>query len=96
MVGGRRHTFEMHGRGISCFCEPEVDRGAEIYVEGQGPETISTVAAAGTDARHHTYGFFGENRHFVDCLKANIEPETCFADATKTMELADRLYRNQM
>ena len=46
--------------------------------------------------RHHTYGFFGENRHFIDCIKNNVEPETCFADATKTMELVDRLYQNQM
>ena len=95
-VGGRRHTFEMHGRGISCFCEPELDGRADIYVEGAGPEVVTTIEATGTDARHHTYGFFGENRHFVDCIKDNVEPETCFADATKTMQLADAIYCNQM
>ncbi len=96
MVGGRRHTFEMHGNGISCFCEPELDGQAEIYVEGAGPEVTTTIDATGNDLRHHTYGFYGEGRHFVDCIKNDVEPETCFSDATKTMELADRIYRGQI
>lgn len=97
MVGGRVHTFEMHGRGISAFCNPDPERGATIHIDGElCAEEISTEEAAGSDQRHHTYGFFGENRHFIDCIQQNVEPETCFADAVKTMELADRIYANQM
>ncbi len=96
MVGGRLHTFEMHGQGISCFCEPELDGQAEIYIEGGEAEVVTTIDATGNDLRHHTYGFFNQSRHFVDCIRDNVEPETCFADATKTMELADRIYRGQM
>ena len=97
MVGGRVHSFEMHGKGISAFCEPEPGKGAQIHVDGTlNAEEIATEAAAGSDARHHTYGFFGENRHFIDCIKNNVEPETHFADAVKTMELADRIYAGQM
>jgi len=95
-VGGRVHTFEMHGIGISVFAEPEIDGEATILVDGGDPEVITTIEATGNEERHHTYGFFGENRHFVDCIQANDEPETCFADATKTMELADRIYGNQV
>ncbi len=97
MVGGRVHSFEMHGKGISAFCEPEPGKGAQLHIDGTlNAEEITTEEAAGSDARHHTYGFFGENRHFIDCIKNNVEPETHFADAVKTMELADRIYAGQM
>lgn len=96
-VGGRVHTFEMHGRGISAFCDPDEGKGAVLNIDGElAAQTIGTEEAAGSEERHHYYGFFGENRHFIDCIKSNVEPECCFADATKTMELADRIYRNQL
>lgn len=96
-VGGRVHTFEMHGKGISAFCDPDEDAGAQIHVDGTlNAEEIATKEAADSDMRHHFYGFYGENRHFIDCIKGNVEPDTCFADAVKTMELADRIYGNQM
>ena len=54
-VGARTHTFEMHGRGISAFINPD-DR-ALIYTEGKlEPEVLTTQQAAGSDARHHYYG----------------------------------------
>ncbi len=97
MVGGRVHQFEMHARGISAFCNPEESGGAVLHIDGElNAEEIGTTEAADSDERHHYYGFFGENRHFIDCIKENVEPETCFADATKTMELADRIYGNQI
>ncbi|MBM3456962.1 MAG: Gfo/Idh/MocA family oxidoreductase [Armatimonadetes bacterium] len=90
-VGARTHSFEMHGMGISCFINP--DRSAEIYVDGKGePEVITTQEAAGSDQRHHFYGFAGENRHFVDCIREGRSPDTSLADAARTMRLVNEIY----
>jgi predicted dehydrogenase len=93
MTGGRVHTFEMHGFGISAFCDP--DTQAVIHKDNElNVEVITATQAAASEERHKYYGFWHENRHFIDCIKANQEPETCFADAVKTMELVDQIYRN--
>ena len=42
------------------------------------------------------YGFYGENRHFIDCIKEKNMPDTNFADALKTMELVAWIYRSQI
>jgi virulence factor len=92
MAGGRVHTFEMHGFGISAFCDG--DSQAVIHKDDKlNVEVITAAAAAASEERYKTYGFFQENRHFIDCLKANQEPETCFSDAVRTMELVQKIYR---
>ena len=48
--------------------------------------------AAGNEALYHAYCFFGESRHFIDCSETGRQPDTNFADATKTMELVDSIY----
>lgn len=90
-AGARTHTFEMHGRGISCFLNPD-DR-ALIYTDGKPePETLTTQEAAGSDLRHHYYGFAAENRHFIDCIRENRQPSSSLADAALTMRLVNRIY----
>lgn len=89
-VGKRVHTFEMHSYGISAFVDPD-DR-ALIYADNkEEPTVISATDAAGSAERYKYYGFYHENRHFIDCIKENREPETCFSDAVKTMELVDKI-----
>jgi len=90
-TGGRFHTFEMHAQGISAFIDP--DREARIYTpnEPQG-RIITTQESAGTDEWHIYYGFCGESRHFIDCLKEGKEPETNFTEAARSMRLVDDLY----
>ena len=91
MVGKRVHTFEMHARGISAFVDG--DDCARIYQDNKADASIRTAdEAAASSETHKSYGFFFENRHFIDCVKANRQPQTCFADATRTMELVDRIY----
>ncbi|MBC7287152.1 MAG: Gfo/Idh/MocA family oxidoreductase [Armatimonadetes bacterium] len=93
MTGGRVHTFEMHGFGISAFCDP--DNKAVIHKDNQlCVEELTPQQVAGSEERHKYYGFWHENRHFIDCIKENQEPETCFTDAVRTMELVDAIYRN--
>lgn len=90
-VGARAHTFEMHGRGVSAFINPD-DR-ALIYTEGRAePEVITAQEAAGSPEFHHYYGFAAENRHFVDCVKEQRQPSSSLADAALTMRLVNQIY----
>jgi virulence factor len=90
-VGARRHSFEMHGMGISVFADPD-DR-ALIYRDGKGePEVLTTQDAAGSAERHHFYGFAAEARHFIDCIREGREPSSSLADAAKTMRLVNQIY----
>ena len=89
-VGSRVHTFEMHAKGFSAFINPS-DR-ALIYDGSQEPLQISAQDAAGSEDHHKTYGFYQENRHFVDCIKKDMEPMTNLGDAAKTMQLVDRIH----
>jgi hypothetical protein len=36
-------------------------------------------------------GFWHETRHFIDCVKAGVQPSSNFADAVKTWELIERI-----
>ena len=51
---------------------------------------------AGSDAFHKSYGFFGENRAFIDACLTGQEAESSMADSVKTMELVDRIYHSPL
>ncbi|NPV07318.1 MAG: Gfo/Idh/MocA family oxidoreductase [Anaerolineae bacterium] len=87
--GGRVHTFELHAPGFGAFVNPDPGGQAVVYRAGKETLTIGAEEAAESQERHHVYGFFGESRHFIDCVKEGIETECGFADAAKTMALAD-------
>jgi len=90
-TGARTHVFEMHAQGISAFINPDIE--ARIYsAEHPQGQVISTTESAGTTAWHVYYGFYHENRHFIDCLQAGKQPETNLADAARSMRLVDDLY----
>lgn len=92
-VGARRHVFEMHGEGISAYCNPDGD--TLLFRDNKSePEVFPTKAVAGSEENRIYYGFAAENRHFVDCVKSGALPQTHFGDALKTMLLVDEIYRN--
>jgi virulence factor len=94
-VGGRRHEFEMHAEGVSAFVNP--DEEARIWQEDSAdPTIVDTKQAADSDEFRVFYGFEGENRHFIDCVKAGKQPQSNFADAAKSMELAEMIYAAAM
>ena len=95
VVGKRVHTFEMHGKGISAFVDG--DDKAVIYSDNKAEGQILDVreVAESTENRKF-YGFTGESRHFIDCIKMGQMPDTNFADALKTMQLVERIYRSQI
>lgn len=90
IVGKRVHTFEMHARGISAFVDPNTT--AVIYKDNE-PEgqVLDARQVAGSDEFYKFYGFYDEDRHFIDCLKSDRQPDTNFSDAVKTMDLADEI-----
>jgi virulence factor len=88
--GKRVHRFEIHGKGICAFVD--WDTTLEIYHANQVVKSVSLPEAAKSDKPHHVHGFFGENRHFIDCVKKGKQPICNFADSAKTMELVQRIY----
>lgn len=91
VTGRRIFSVEMHGHNISAYAEPD-DR-AVIFRDGSlDGEVILNTEAAHSDAPHRYLGFYAENAHFIECVKNGQQPQTCFADAVKTMELIDRIY----
>jgi len=95
-AGTRIHIFEMHSKGVSAFINP--NEKALIYADGKSePKIISTYEAAGGSEEFHIYyGFYDENKHFIECILGDEKPETCFEDAVKTMELIDLIHRNSI
>jgi len=94
VAGSRVNSFEMHSRGASAFVNPD-DKALMFTDNKPEPEIISTFDAAGGSREFYVYyGFLAENRHFVDCLIEDREPETSFKDAAKTMKLVDSIYAN--
>jgi len=93
--GRRFFKVEMHGQGISAYVEP--DEGGMLYRDGGlDGESFDPAVCAGSEAAWHRLGFFGENRHFIDCVKAGTQPSSRLEDTVKTMELVDRIYHAQM
>jgi len=95
-VGKRVHTFEIHSLGISAFVDGNAK--AMIYEDNrEDPTAVWDVKeVAGSDEFYRFYGFYHENRHFVNCVKEGREPTTSFRDAVKTMELVEMIYKAQM
>lgn len=95
--GGRIHYFEMHSKGIWAMVDLPLDppekqvayilREDKPYGEIEILRNLDLVG--GIRDFHITYGFLQENRHFIDCIKNDVEPETSFDDAVKTMELVE-------
>ncbi len=91
-AGARIHQFELHTDGASAFINGDYE--SVIHINGEAfVEQLDPKEVAGSDEFYRYYGFFDENRHFIDCVKSGTEPDASFADAVKTMELVDEIYR---
>jgi len=88
--GRRIFRVQIHGQGICAEAEHE-GKGL-LYADGDTKGVCyDTKEAAGGDALWQYGGFRNKNREFIDCVKAGSFPSSCFADAVKTMEVADRI-----
>ncbi len=86
-AGGRYERFELHGEGASAYIRAP-DR-AEIWTSDKDCELLKGDELTGSAEPRITYGYFGETRHFVDCIRSGAQPLTSFADALHSIRLCE-------
>ena len=88
--GKRIFSIEMHAPGI--YVEAELEGKAYAFADGclEGAE-YDTRQVAGSDESYVFGGFRAKNREFIDALKGGPLPSSQFADAVKTMEVAETI-----
>ena len=88
--GRRIFAVEMHAPGICA--EAEHEGKGRLYADGDttGVE-YDTREVAGSDEFYVFGGFQAKNREFIDCLRTGRQPASNFADAVKTMEVAEKI-----
>lgn len=88
--GRRIFRVEMHAPGI-CV-EAEHEGKGRLFADGDtaGVE-YDTREVAGSDELFVYGGFQAKNREFVDAVKTKQQPPSTFADAIKTMEVAETI-----
>jgi virulence factor len=92
--GRRFFKVEMHGSGISAYADP--DEAGVLYADGKlDGQSLDPAECAGNKADWHRWGFYAENRHFIDCVKSGKQPCSNLEDTVATMELVDRIYHGQ-
>lgn len=97
--GARVLRFELHGPGISVFImtDPQGDNDhsmvAQIFTDDdvKHPRILRDQDVLPNPTFHTCAGFWQEDRHFVDCVKAGCATECDFADAYATVELCGRI-----
>jgi virulence factor len=88
--GRRIFRVQMHAPGICAEAEHE-GKGA-LYADGDTRGVwYDTREVAGSSENYVYGGFQAKNREFIDCVKTGRQPGSCFADAVKTMEVADKI-----
>ena len=88
---------EVDGKDISAY----VDAATQSYIKtGDGTHEVydskefgTKEGVSGDDTSVNWMGFWHEDRHFIDCVKEGRQPLTHFADAVKSMELVEHIYR---
>ncbi len=96
MAGRRIFAVEIHSPGVTFFGDPE--EGGRLFADNQldPVETLDPFVMADSDQAHRAFGPWEMNMHFLDCVREGRQPETCFDDALKTMELVDAVYGGQI
>jgi virulence factor len=88
--GRRIFSVEMHAPRICA--EVELENKGFIYADGDTTGTIyDSREVAGSDELYKYGGFWAKNREFIDAVRAGSQPGSCFADAVKTMEVAEKI-----
>jgi virulence factor len=88
--GRRVFRVEMHAPGICA--EAEHEGKGYLYAEGdtRGVE-YDTRQVAGSEENFVYGGFQAKNREFIDAVRSGYPPGSCFSDALKTMEVAEKI-----
>jgi len=88
--GKRVFEVEMHSPGIYVHAEHEV--GATLFADGdvQGI-SFDTKTEAGSEDFHVYTGVYSMVANFIKNIKTGGRPQTCFQDAIKTTEIAEKI-----
>jgi Predicted dehydrogenases and related proteins len=88
--GKREFSVEMHAPGI--YATAEHESKGHLYVEGdvKGVE-FDTAEVAGSNEFHVYTGVYEACRQFIDGCRTRKQPPSCFSDAVKTMEIAEKI-----
>jgi predicted dehydrogenase len=88
--GRRIFRVAMHAAGICA--EAEHEGAGWLFADGdtQGV-AYETREVANSDEFHVYAGFKAKNRQFIDAVKTGTQPESSFADALKTMQVAETI-----
>jgi len=87
--------------GQECDAVVLTHQGGQQYslsaagVGSHGKYTFDGRELAGHDALYRFYGFYQEDRHFIDCVRDGRTPETSIQDAVKSIRLIEMLLANR-
>ncbi len=97
-AGSRQHWLEVHCRGSSARVDLDntPSAKAQVFAQGKEVEAFTASEAAGSNELRIFYGYFAENRHFIDCVKSKQRPISSMEDAARSMELAEMIYRHSV
>jgi predicted dehydrogenase len=88
--GRRIFRVEMHAPGI--YGEAEVEGKGLLHADGDVKGQVFDTREAADSGELYVYGGFqAKNREFINCVKTGTQPGSNFADALKTMEVAERI-----
>lgn len=90
--GRRVFSVEMHAPGI-CV-EAEHEGAGLVYADGDTSGVrYDAREVAGSDELFVYGGFRAKTEEFIECVQSGKQPSSCFADALKTMEVADEVLK---
>ena len=72
-------------------------RSYSLSARGAARQQITRIdgkALAGGEGFHRFYGFYHEDRHFLDCIRRGTEPDTSIRDAVSSMHLTEMILAN--
>jgi len=90
------------GAGIDCSATVLTHEGAASYslaAAGAAEERtrrFDGAELAGSAAFHRSYGFYQEDRHFIDCVRGTALPEPGIEEAARSIELVELLLANRI
>lgn len=90
--GARVEKFEIHGLGIAAYID--LPKESIIYAGNKHqPTVIKAIELTGCDEDYVNYGFYFENRHFIECIQTDRIPETSMEHSLKVMEAIEMVLK---
>ena len=90
------------GDHVACSASVLVHEGAKRYslaAAGAAQESVQNLDGtelAGSSAFHRSYGFYQEDRHFIDCVKSGARPDPDIVEGARSIELVEMLLANRI